>query len=525
MMKNLDHYQSALKQGRVYQSKHNWLDALDLYKKALLINPRSFEALSGCAAVFHALDDIEKEYKTLQRIIEIYGADTPIPIWTKLLELDKKYCFWDTLDRDTNYFKSDIAIQKAELSPFLALSSPFSNAELLKITKNWCKKQEYLNPRVVTFDFKDRKKEAHKLKLGFVCGDFRNHPTGFVIGEFFELIDQDKFDVYLYDTHPDTDSAPSKRIYSTTEHIFAIDKLSDEEAVKKIYEDKIDVLVDLMGHTNFHRLGIFPYQPAPAQGTFLGFLGTLGGVPGIDYHFVDKYSLPPDQQKYFSETIKYVEPTNWLIDHKVDLPKAALRRSHMGFKSDDIVLCCFNNSYKYTPRYFDLWARILKRVDKAVLWFYAWHPILEQNILKEFKKREISEDRIIFTKMLPHSDHLARYKIADLFLDTELYNAHTTGMEALFMGCPLITCPEHNTLTGRAGGTLLTALEMPEMICKDISEYEEKVVELCNTPGALKKLREKTTQKAKTAPLFDMQKFTRSFEKAVREMYEESVEQ
>ncbi|MBR6412708.1 MAG: hypothetical protein IKS41_06080 [Alphaproteobacteria bacterium] len=521
---NTDEFERWYKQGNAFLEKKLNGAALTCYIQALKIFPASVEVLSQLASLYSDLGQTTKAYKAYQRIVKLNGDDTPLIIRSQFLKLEKKFLFWDTLNRDVDYFLQDEVLYSGRINPFDIRSFlPVTDEQLYKATRAFVSETSELRPQISPFHFEDRKPSPQRLKLGFLCADCRVHPTGYVIGEFFERIDRQKFDVYLYDIYPQLETYPSKRIYGIKDiHIAPLDKLSDKDAAERIFKDKIDVLIDMNGFTMYNRLGIMTYQPAPAQGTFLGCIGTLGGVPGIDYHFVDKYSVLPGEDKYYYEKLKYLEPSSWLIDHNIELPQYTPLKKHMGFKSDAIVLCCFNNSYKFTPNYFDLWARILKRVPKAVLWFYSTSKVFEDNVSAEFEKRHIDRERIVHAKLLPHHEHLARYKIADLLLDTELYNAHTTGMEALFMGCPVITCPG-TTHASRVGGALLTALDVPEMICKDIKEYEEKVVELCTTPGALKKLREKVTEKAKTADLFNMEKFTKSFEKAVQEMYQESL--
>lgn len=517
-------FDECIKKATDFLKKGMMIEALSEYQKALMDTPRSIQALDGIATIYNSIGKPINAYRALNRIIELYGDDTPIPLRVRFFEMAKNNLFWEHLEREYAYFSKPDVLNSGRINPFIiGIQLPLTNQQRLQALRQFVKSTPELQLKMCPFSFDDRPKKPKKLKLGFVSADFRRHPSGFVIGEFFELINRDKFDVYLYDVHPEPDTYPSKRIYKTTSNVIALDKLNDLEAAQRIHQDKIDVLIDLNGFTTFNRLGIMTYQPAPAQGTFLGCIGTLAGVPGIDYHFVDKYSILDGEEKYYHEELKYLEPVRWLIDHKIELPQHPPLRKHLGFKKDTVVLCCFNNTFKFTPNYFDLWSRILKRAEKAVLWFYGGSAILEENIKNEFKKRGIEADRIIMSGFVPHMEHMSRYMIADLLLDTEACNAHTTGMEALYMGCPLITCP-NRTYPGRVGGALLTALEIPEMICKDIQEYEDKAVDLCNNPEKLKELKTKVKEKAKTAPLFNTELFTRSFEKACIEMYEESIE-
>ena len=514
-------YNNLIQQGETFFRQSQWQDSLAIYKKALMIYPVSVESLMKIGQIYQNTGQIRKAILSFRRVIELQRDDTPLLIRGRLLELEKKYVSWDTLRESFDFFKDEEILSYGELPPFLSLSNPLTNRQLQIVAQSYRKKNKNLTPKLYSFNFSDRFKNKEKLRIGFMCGDFKSHPTGYLLSEFFNLIDRNRFDLYLYDTHPEPDDPIHKRIYQTTQNIVSIDQLNDYDAAQQIFHDGIDVLIDLSGYTNFHRLGVMTYQPAVAQATYSGFAGTLGGIPGIDYLLADEYTIPPEQRCFYNEKIKYLTPSYRVMDRKQELPIAPLLRKHLHFDEDTIVLCCFNNSYKYTPNYFNLWVRILKRVPKAILWFYRQDVLTETNIIKGFSQRGVA-DRIVFADFMPHTEHLARYQVADLFLDTEYYNAHTTGSEALFMGCPMITCPG-NTFPSRVGGTMLHAMQLDELICNDIKAYEEKVVELCMTPGALKQLREKVANKIKTSPLFDMDAFTRSFEQNCREMFEESL--
>ncbi|MDY6407163.1 MAG: glycosyltransferase [Pseudomonadota bacterium] len=516
-------YKNLIQQGNAFLKSGQIQDALSIFNKALKIYPMSIEALTNIGRIHHKLMHGKEAILAYRRILELLGENTPISIRGYLLDLEKAFVSWDTLQSSLDFFKNDDTLSQAKLRPFLPLSLPLTNRQLQIVEQSYVKSNKILAPKLHFFDFSDRKKDQNKLKIGFLSADFRTHPTGDLLGEFFELIDRKQFDLYLYDAFPIPSDPIHTRLYATTPYTRTIDKMNDKDAAECIFNDKIDVLIDLSSHTAKNRLGILTYQPAVAQATYSGFPGTCGGVPGLDYMLADSYVIPPDQKQFFCEKVKYLTPSYRVIDRKQKLPTAPLLREHLHFDRDTIVLCCFNSAHKYTPNYFDLWARILNRVPKAILWFYRQNDYVESNISNEFKKRDIPLNRIVFTDMLPHAEHLARYQVADLFLDTEDYNGHTTGAEALFMGCPMITCPG-NTFASRVGGSMLTALEMEELIVKNTKEYEEKVVELCNTSGALKKLREKMAEKVKTAPLHDMVAFTRSFEKNCREMFEERLD-
>lgn len=507
--------------GKLLAQNKLFVEAIAEFKKALEIMPESVSILTELHQVYQNTNDEEKQLDVLQQIYRIQKDEMSIYQRAMLMDLQKRFLVWDHLQEHWAYFKRSDILDKGVLAPFHSLSCPLSVSQLQQVARAFVKKNQDFQPRVAQFSFKDRKFSDRKIRLGFLGADFRIHPTGFVIAEFFDLIDKSKFELYLYDNFPAHEQAwPRKRIYATTSHVCDVQNMSNEQLAEKIYKDEIDVLIDINGLTLKHRLAVMPYQSAPVQATFLGFCGTQGGIPGLEYNFSDKYCIHENEQCFYDEKIKYLEPVHRLIDRKIEVPKDDFKRSHLGLKEDQLVLCCFNNTYKYTPAYFDLWARILKRVPKAVLWFYKPNEFCEANILKEMAKRDIPANRVVFTPMMTHPAHMARYRVADLFLDTELYGAHTTAMEALYMGCPMLTCPG-TTFVSRVGGSLLTALQMPELICKDVAEYEEKAVSYLTNPESLKALKKKVADKVKSSSLFDTEKFTRSFEKACLEMLDD----
>ncbi|MDD3668826.1 MAG: polysaccharide pyruvyl transferase family protein [Alphaproteobacteria bacterium] len=495
-------------------------DALCLYKEILAQDRNAINILFSIARMYTALEKPYEASNVLRHIIRLQGKDAALAVYMMLMELQKKYMFWegqaavfDVLMKEENLL--------GLIPPFLALSMPMDNRQLMLNAERFVKRTPELAPKPMMFSFQGRTYRDRKIKLGFIGGDFRHHPTGFVLGELLETLDRNLFEVYLYDIFPDPKECwPQKRMYGAVDFVAQVEGMPPAAVAQRIHADGIDVLIDVNGLTMNHPLAVLTYQPAPAQATFLGFLGTLGGIPGVDYLFADTYCVPPSEQRFYKEKILYLEPTHRMTDSKIELPQNTYLRKHFGIPDDAVVLCCFNNSYKYTPNYFDLWARILKRVPKAVLWFYKVSPFIESNILKEFDKRHIGADRIMLTEMLPHAEHLGRYLLADLFLDTEYYNAHTTFLEALYMGCPGITCPG-DTFQSRVGGSLLTALDMPDLICKDLKEYEDKVVDLAAHPDKLKQLRARVEHNIKTAPLFDIRRFARSFERNCLAMVED----
>jgi predicted O-linked N-acetylglucosamine transferase (SPINDLY family) len=280
----------------------------------------------------------------------------------------------------------------------------------------------------------------------------------------------------------------------------------------------IDIAIDLKGHTQDARPGIFSYRCAPVQASYLGYPGTLG-AEYMDYLVADKVVIPPDSQVHYFEKIAYLPYSYQVNDTQRKLSEKLGTRESMGLPAHGFVFCCFNNSFKITPHTFDGWMRILHAVDGSVLWLLADNPSAIQNLKHAARVRSVDPDRLIFGSRLPQAEHLARHRYADLFLDTLPCNAHTTTSDALWAGLPVLTLIGHS-FAGRVAASLLTALEIPELIAQSQEEYERLAIALACDSAALDAMKEKIANKRLSAPLYDTPLFVRHLETAFRQMYE-----
>ena len=406
--------------------------------------------------------------------------------------------------------------------PFYVFAMPRSEAEFLTVQREYLRKHKFsTEPKLTIFDYSDRTFDNRKINIGFLSANWRNHPEAFIIGELIENIDRSKFNLFLYDIEPfQNDFKYKQRIINAAgENYFVVNHLSDFEIANKIHDDKIDVLYDFNAFTFFNRINIMTFQPAPIQASYLGYPETVGGLQGIDYVIADSYVIPPDHKQYYPEHVMYLDPCAYTYDNKCIYPESKFTRKAFGLPEDAFVLACFCNDYKITPDYFDIWMRVMNKLPNTVLWLYSTSPSFEENIKNEAEKRGVSADRIYFTYRQSHPEYMAKLRVADLFLDTQYCNAHTTAIETLFMNLPIITCPG-NTWPSRVAGSVLTTMEMPELIAKDPREYEEKIIFYASHPDEFKKLKEKLAEKKKTSPFFDSALYARHFEQTCLDMIE-----
>ena len=280
----------------------------------------------------------------------------------------------------------------------------------------------------------------------------------------------------------------------------------------------IDIAIDLTGFTGLLRTDIFSHRAAPIQVNYLGYPGTIG-AEYIDYIIADSIIIPTESQQYYSEKVVYLPNSYQVNDRQRSITDKVFTKDELGLPKDSFVFCCFNNNYKITPNTFDGWVRILKAVKGSVLWLLEDNPIAVLNLRKEAQVRGIDSNRLIFAKKLFPPEHLARCQVADLFLDTLPYNAHTTASDALWAGLPVLTCTGES-FASRVAASLLNAIELPELITTTQEQYEATAIELATNPEKFKDIKNKLERNRLTTALFDTPRFTKHIEAAYKQMYE-----
>ena len=348
-----------------------------------------------------------------------------------------------------------------------------------------------------------------KIRIGYASGDFCLHPVSLLTVELFELHDREKFEVYGYCWSPEDGSPMRQRVISAMDHFTKIHTMPDVEAAQLIRRDEIDILVDLQGQTAGARANMLAYRPAPVQITYLGLPATTG-LPSIDYVIADKFLIPENEALNYSERPIYMPDVYQVSDRKRNVgPKPD--RADCNLPPEGFVFCTFNNNYKYTPELFDAWMNILRRVPDSVLLLLADNQWSEANLKKEAKARQIDPKRLVFGPRLSPENYLARYQVADLFLDSFPFNAGTTANDALWMGLPLLTLTGRS-FASRMAGALLTAAKMESLICYNLQDYEEKAVALANDPAEMARLRAHLQGVRNEGVLFDTGRFVRELE-------------
>jgi predicted O-linked N-acetylglucosamine transferase (SPINDLY family) len=333
----------------------------------------------------------------------------------------------------------------------------------------------------------------------------------------YERHDRDQFEIVALDTGVNDQTEMRSRLEKAFDRWIHIGALSDTEAAQAIRAAQIDILVSLNGYFGEARMGVFAHRPAPVQVNYLGFPATLA-APYIDYIIADSIVIPEAEQRFYDERVVTLPGSYQANDDKGRPMTATPSRADAGLPDQGLVFCNFNNAYKLTPETFESWMRILSGVENSVLWLLESPPPYADNLRREAQKHGIAAERVIFAPDLPTDQHLGRLKLADLFLDSLPYNAHTTASDALWAGVPLITC-KGTAFPGRVAASLLTAAGLPELVSESRTDFEALAIKLASDAKALKALRGKVA-KCRNSSLFDTATFTKNIESAYRAMWE-----
>ena len=369
-----------------------------------------------------------------------------------------------------------------------------------------------------SYTFSKRAPLPRKLKIGYASTDFNDHPVAHLTKNLFFYHDKSQFEIYAYSFGADDSSEYRRHMEATADYFTDCSQWTDADCADKIYKDGIDILIDLNGHTTGNRLGIFALKPAPIQVTYLGFPGSLQ-LSCIDYVLGDDTIIPDEHLPYYSEH-RVALPEVYIItddEQKIGIP---FPKAMYGLPEEALVLCSFNAPYKLNPLVFECWMRILHECPQTVLWLYVSHESTKENLRQRAREAGIDATRLIFAERVKDKgEHLARLSVADLFLDAFVVNGHTTCVDALWSGVPVVTCTG-NIFPQRAATSLLKAIGLPELITSTPKEYEEKVLHLIKHPEALLQVKEKLKKNRLTMPLFKTHRLVQHFERAYMMMWE-----
>lgn len=413
-------------------------------------------------------------------------------------------CDWRRRDADEREVTAGVKAGRAILTPFWHCAISNSAADSLAVARLGGRG---LMPPPSPL-WRGEQYRHDRIRLAYCSTDFRDHVVADVMTGCFEHHDRSRFETTAFSLGPDDGSSARRRIATAFDHFIDVRVMRDLEIARLIREQEIDIVIDLNGYSGHRRTAIFAHKPAPVQAVYQGYAGTMG-LPFYDYVIADRIVIPPECQSDYSEHVVYLPLTYMPHDNTRPLPARTPTRAEAGLPRQGFVFASHNNDYKLNPQTFDIWMRLLRTIEDSVLWLKSPNPWAMINLRQEAGARGIAPDRLIFAPRLPRTeDHLARLRLADLFLDTIPYNAHATACDALWAGIPVLTCPG-NTFPSRVAASLLNAVGLPELAAGSLAEYEAIAIELARDPKRLARMKVKLTHNRDTTPLFDTTRFTR----------------
>jgi len=508
-----DYAEAWCSSGNVHKARQDFDKARAAYDKAIALQPNLAEALGNQAMLYLRLDRPADAVPMIARAI---AAKPSLPYGYSIrMHAKAALCDWSSYAEDCAALKDSVASGRGSVLPFTFIALP-ADAALQKQCATAYAASKY--PATGQPIPATRPREREKLRIGYFSTDLQEHAVGYLVAGLFEQHDRDGFEIHAFSFGAPAKDAMRQRLRAGVDHFHDVYASSDAETCELARSLGIDIAVDLTGYTRNERTGIFARHAAPLQVNWLGFPGTMG-APFMDYIIADATILPPEQFPQYSESVVHLPQTYQSTDNRRKISDRSFSRAELGLPEAGFVFCSFNNNYKITPDVFDVWMRLLQAVPGSVLWLMETSHGISDMLRGEAQRRGVAPDRLVFARRMEQAEHLARHRLADLFLDTFHYNAHTTASDALWAGLPVLT-RMGKTFASRVAASLLRAGGLTELVTHSSEDYEAMALALATDRAQLHAFRQRLAATRDTCALFDTPRFTRGLEAAYRAMWQ-----
>ena len=533
-LKNIQEYDDALKSfekcieidslnpkiynnlGNLFLENLKYADAKHAYDNAIMFNEKYAEAYEGRGDALQEIAKIEKDPSKLSLSITNYEKAFSLKpdldyVYGKIVSTKMYVSDWSKTEEYLSKIKEEVNNNKKTIIPFPLLSlidEPKLHKKCSEIFATDYPLKNLINTEKI---------KSEKIKIGYFCADFNEHPVSMLIAKMLSLHDKSKFKVFCYSFGFEKKDELHKWIESKVDVYRDIRKLNNEDVAKLAKNDGINIAIDLQGYTSKHRVGIFSYRAAPIQINFLGYPGTMGSNY-FDYIIADENLIPETSREFYSEKPIYMPYQYQVQNDELKVSEIIPSKKELGLPEKSFIFCGINNTYKISPAIFDVWMKILHKVENSVLWLLDNNEVSKNNLLREARARNINGDRLIFSKRTAHDRYLAQFNHADLYLDTFNYNAGATASSALWMGVPVLTMAGIS-YAARMASSLLKSIDLPELITTSIYDYEKLALELSTRPEKLNAIKEKLKKNRSERPLFNTEMYTRHFEEGMSQVF------
>ena len=498
--------------GNALQGQGKLDEAISSYQKALKSKPDYAEAYNNMGVALKDQRKLDEAIASYQKALKIKPdyADAQ----THMLHQLQHICDFEQTTALSD-FSATLGIDTKAVPPFAALSWADNLDQQLARSRNWAR-EKY---RQATLQLPAQPQSRPvRLKIGYFSADFHDHPLLRLISGLMREHDKHRFEIFAFSYSENKDCDLRQQLIKDVEHFVDVYDYSDSKIADLARSSDLDIAIDLTGYTRHSRSRLFQFRLAPIQINYLGFPGSMG-ADFIDYIVADPVVIPRHQRPFYSEKAIYLPNSYLPNDDAREIAQTITTRADFGLPEDAFVFCCFNKSYKISRREFDIWMRVLNKVEGSVLWLFNANKWVEPNLRKEAEKRGIDPLRLIFADRVSQSEHLARHKHADLFIDTFNYNAHTTASDALWSGLPVVT-KQGNQFAARVAASLLTAIGLLELITTTEEDYEALILELATNREKLAEVKKTLDTNRLTQPLFDTKRYARDFEAGLTAAYD-----
>lgn len=509
---NPAYVEALVNRGAVLQELYRHNEGIDNFNRLLAIDPENEKALANKGILLTQFKKYDEAIIEFEKLLSI-NPDCEY-LLGQLCFAYLHICKWDKLEELSSLICSGIRDGKRVCNSLALMAISDVARDHLLCSKIY---SSHMCPPIKDTIWKGEIYSHDKIRVAYISPDFRQHPVGHLMAGIYENHDKSKFEIISISLGIDDQSALRSRFMNASDKFIDARQMNSRDIAEMIRSLEVDIAVDLAGYTADSRSAVFALRPAPIQVNYLGFAGTMG-AEYMDYILADSYVIPEHDRVNFSEKVVYLPNTYLPTDGTLRVASRMPTREEYGLPSTGFIFCSFNHDYKINPPMFDVWMRLLKKVPGSILWLMKLNSSAEANLIKEAEARAVDPSRIIFATRVPNvEDHLARYQLAGLFLDTTPYNAHTTASDALLAGLPVLTC-QGNAFPGRVAGSLLHAIGLPEMIAGSLAEYEEIAIRLASNATLLDDIKSRLRTNKDSYPLFNTVQFCRNLESAFTNM-------
>ncbi len=484
-------------------------EALAASERILALQPDDARALNNSAVM---LDRLGRHAESLDRYKRAVALDPDEP-WAlgALLTAQLRVFDWSGLDDLLANIAARVAQGKPAVEPFRYLPACDDPQRQLDAARVYVAKRSLKPERQSAFE-RDGVGQG-RIRIGYFSSDLRTHPVMELMAEVFELHDRQQFEIHAFSFYDVPGDAAQERAKAAFDCFHNVDGMSSEQIIALALRMKLDIAVDLNGHTQGARPVVMATRVAPVQIAYLGFPASMG-ADYIDYILADQVVIPPTHRRFYTEKVISLPGSFQPSDRRRALPPALPTRQELGLPEQGFVYCCFNTPMKLQPALFECWISILRAVEGSVLWIYdAGSEVARSNLRREAVARGLDVERLVFAPQLPLREHLARHPCADLFLDTLPFNAGATASCALWCGLPVLTM-SGDTFASRYGASLLTAVGLPDLITANLEDYRATAIDLGRHPDKLHAIKRRLQEAAKQSTWFDTPRFVHHLEAA-----------